>query len=113
MTPEDADNSYREAFSAEGEIINVQRKGVGLFPALARVTQYQAVDMQGGVQQGKRHALVLGSDLVNAGFPFPFIAKQDRIVWGSGITNAITAIDNATRRVQGVTIVYDLEIEGA
>lgn len=118
MLAERVASSYRRALQAQmgpGEELQLQR-GVGAdaqpFPVNGWVTGYNPSDVVGAVQQGKRHAIVLASDVEASGFPVPILPKQDRLVWG-GKTVVITAVDDATRRVQGALVAYELELAGA
>lgn len=78
----------------------------------AWVTEFIPEDLEGAVEQGRRNAVLLASSVVASGFPLPFLPKQDFLIWG-GYIDAITSIDDATRRIQGVLIAYDVELEGA
>ena len=118
MTPASIKAAYKRALASSmgpGETVTLRRAagtGAGDYTVAAWVTGYQPSDVAGMVQQGKRKVVVLADDVAASGFPAPFLPRQDRIVWG-GKTNVITAVDDASRRVQGVLVAYDLEIAGA
>lgn len=82
------------------------------FPVQGWVTGYAQQDMAGEVQQGHRKAIILASSVTDSGFPLPIVAQQDRIGF-AGKTLAIVSVDEATRRVQGELIAYELELAGA
>ncbi len=103
--------------SGPGETVQLMRPGnAGVFFVQAWVTDFIPQDLSGAVQQGRRTAVVLASSVVASGFPLPFAVKSDRLVWalnGTPKSNVINKVDDATRRIQGVLIAYDLDLEGA
>jgi hypothetical protein len=117
MTPEQIKADYRAALDEVGEVITI-RRFTGTGPnrpkfevnVRARVTGFQPQEMIGGIQQGDRKAIVLHEDLVNAGFALPITNADFAVVQGR--QHAIVAPDNATRRVAGETIAYELVIKG-
>jgi hypothetical protein len=76
------------------------------------VTTYDPEDVVGSIQQGRRKAILLAEDVETSGFPLPILPKQDRLIW-AGKTLVVSAVDDASRRVQGVLIAYELELSGA
>ena len=113
MSPIAVQAAYARALGANGpaETVQLVRGGVS-YPVQAWVTDFIPSDLAGAVEQGRRNAVVLASSVVASGFPLPFIVKQDRLAWGTK-SNAITKVDDASRRVQGVLIAYELDLEGA
>lgn len=110
--------SYARALASvmgPGEALSLQR-GFGAdatsFPVQGWVTGYDAQEMAGEVQQGRRKAIILASSVTDSGFPLPIVAQQDRIGF-AGKTLAIVSVDEATRRVQGELIAYEIELAGA
>lgn len=117
MTPEEVTADYRAALAEYGEIITIRRfTGTGPnrpkfeVDVRARVTGFAPNEMIAGIQQADRKAIVLHEDLVSAGLSLP-ITNSD-FVWWQGRQYAIRVPDNATRRVSGVTIAYELQIVG-
>jgi hypothetical protein len=108
--------SYRLALG-EFETIKIRRfTGTGpnrpMFEVdvLARVTGYTPQEMVGGIAQADRKAIVLQEDMIKAGLTLPLTNSDFAIVQGK--QHAIKVPDNATRRVGGVTIAYELQIVG-
>jgi hypothetical protein len=100
---------------ANGETVLLRRlsgAGAGDYAVRARLMGFDPDDVVGAVQQGARKAIVLAEDVAATGFPTPLLPKQDRLVW-NGKTLAIHHVDDATRRVRGVLIAYELEVVGA
>lgn len=79
-------------------------------PCRARVTGFAPQEMIAGIQQADRKAVVLHDDLIAAGFALPITNADFAVVQGK--QHAIRVPDNATRRVAGVTIAYELQIVG-
>lgn len=110
--------AYARALTAQlgpGETVTLVRRGdAGVYQVKARVTDFIPADLAGAVQQGRRNAIILAADVVASGFPLPFKVNMDQIVWGSlPTTNTVSKIDAATRRVAGVLVAYELDLEGA
>jgi hypothetical protein len=118
MDANSVDAIYRRALasrSGPGAMVTLIRafgEGAGRYSVHAFVRGYTPADVVGAVQQGRRKAIVLGSDVVKCGFPLPFKPKQDRLEWGEH-TDVIFAVDDATGQIQGVTIAYELELQGS
>ncbi len=119
MNPAAVQAAYARALGANGpaETVQLVRQGNNtVYLAQAWVTDFVPQDLAGAVEQGRRNAVVLASSVAASGFPLPFVVKSDRLVWGLGGTpksNAITKVDDATRRVQGALVAYELDLEGA
>lgn len=105
---------YARQIGKHGETIILRRAGIDDKSARAFVTDNAQDYVQAGddvAQRGRRMAIVLADDVTAAGFPMPFRERQDRIVWGGGAhSNVVQRI--STRRVAGVVIAYELELEG-
>lgn len=118
MLPDRAAASYNRALASQfgpGEVVTIRRAvspTPGDYQVSAWVTHIEPSDVTGSVQQLKRKAIVLASDVVSSGFPLPFLPKQDRLIW-NGKTLVITAIDEGTRGIQGVVVAYELQLSGA
>ncbi len=117
MTPEEVKAAYREAMDASFEVFTIRRyTGTGLnrprFDSnlRGRIVQYQPHELVGSIVQGDRKAIVLVEDLIAAQFPLPVTPNDKIMLLGREI--AIVAVDGMTRRVQGVTIAYELQIRG-
>lgn len=76
----------------------------------ARVTGYAPNEMVAGIAQADRKAIVLHDDLIGTGLALPLTNSDFAIVQGK--QHAIRVPDNATRRVGGQTIAYELQIVG-
>lgn len=98
-----------------GETLTLQR-GFGVsaqdFAVQGWITGFAPQEMAGDLQQGRRKAIILASSVVASGVELPIVAGQDRIVF-AGKNLAVTSVDEATRRVQGELIAYELELAGA
>lgn len=108
---------YREALSKRGETIKIRRyTGTGpsrpMFEVECRavVTGYQPEEMVGGIQQADKKAIVLHEDLAGTGLSLPLTNSDFAIVKGK--QHAIRVPDDATRRVAGVVIAYELQVIG-
>lgn len=117
MSPDDIKAQYLAALDEVGEIITIRRvTGTGPnrpkfdVDVRARVTGFTPQELIGGIQQADRKAIVLHDDLVAAGFALPITNSDYAVVQGR--QHAIRVPDNATRRVAGVTIAYELQIVG-
>lgn len=113
MTPDAAKASYARQL-ANADTVVLSRFGVdGTFgPIRARVTNFLPDDVVFDVQQGDRKVILLADDVAGSGFPLPFLPEVDRVDWNGSLL-AVKAVDDATRRVGGVTIAYELQVAGA
>lgn len=114
MTPSAARAAYRRQLR-NGETLVLRRLsglGAGDYAARGRIDGFAPADFEGAIQQGTRTAIILAEDVESSGFPLPFLAKQDRLVW-NGRTLVIHSVDDATRRIAGVLIAFVLELAGA
>jgi hypothetical protein len=116
MNPAAVQAAYRRALAGAGpgETATFVRQGdATVYQAAAYVPPASAnAELAGGMVQNKRRAIVLADDLAASGFPLPLRVNADRFKWGSDPTsNAVKAV--AERRVQGVTVAYELDLEGA
>lgn len=117
MTPALATLAYRRQLGRHGEDVTLRR--VNASPASpteatvrARVTGYAPDELVGGVQQGDRKVVVLAEDVAAAGFPEPIQpGGRDKIVVRDRVLN-VEAVDDNTRRVDGVLIAYELTVRG-
>lgn len=105
---------YARQIGRHGESVVLRRQGVPDKTVRAFVTDNYQPYVQAGddiVQAGRRMAIVLADDVTAASFPLPFLERQDRVIWGAGAhANIVQKI--ATRRVAGVVVAYELELEG-
>ena len=119
MNPVAVQAAYARALGANGpaETVQLVRMGDGnTYLAQAWVTDFVPMDLAGANEQGKRNAVVLASSVVASGFPLPIMPKMDRLVWGlngTSKTNVITKVDDATRRIAGTLIAFELDLDGA
>lgn len=117
MTPEAIRASYKRAIDMVGEPVIFRRyTGTGQnrpsFDATvrARVIDYTAAELIGGIVQGDRRLIVLAEDLIAAQVPLN-LRKGDRVVVRGKELN-IEGVDDNTRRVNGVLIAFDLQVRG-
>lgn len=117
MTPDEIKAEYLAALDEVGETITIRRfTGTGPnrpkfeVDVRARVTGFAPNEMVAGIQQADRKAIVLHQDLVDAGLALPLTNADFAVVQGK--QHAIRVPDNATRRVAGVTVAYELQIIG-
>jgi len=111
MKPAQAKAMYRSQFAKSGESIVLRRKGSTDVSVRARATGISVSDVAGSTQQNARVFIVLAEDVERSGFPAPFQANVDRIVW-AGRTLVITYADDTKRRVGGELIAYELHVAG-
>lgn len=114
MTPDQVLNSYARMLR---ERVTVRRyTGVGtnrpktdIANVRARVTEYQPNELVGTITQGDRKAIIYAPDVAAGGISA--LTLNDKIVvYGREL--AIFAIDNATRRIDGQLIAYELQLRG-
>lgn len=117
MTVDEIKAEYLAALDEVGETITIRRfTGTGPnrpkfdVEVRARVMGYQPNEMVAGIAQADRKAIVLHEDLIAAGFALPITNADFAVVQGK--QHAIRVPDNATRRVAGATIAYELQIVG-
>jgi hypothetical protein len=117
LTPDQIQADYRRAMDEAGEVVTFRRyTGAGAnrprFDAdvRARVMDYTPDELVGTIVQGDRKLIVLAEDLITAQVPLD-LRKGDKIVVRGKELN-IEAVDDNTRRVQGVLIAYELQVRG-
>ncbi len=117
MTPDSVKASYRQAIVAAATTVVVRRyTGTGenapFFDVSvgARVVGYEPHELLGLIQQGDRRVIMLAEDLSDAQFPLP-LRKGDKVLVRGRELN-IEAVDDNTRRVQGVLVAYELQVRG-
>lgn len=112
MTPDAAKASLARML-AGGDTVLLSRVDVGgIFgPIAARVTGFAADQTVFDLQQGDRKVILPADDVAASGFPLPFAPEQDRIDW-NGLLLAVKAVDNATRRVGGALVAYEIQVAG-
>ena len=103
---------YAESIARRGENIVLRRAGASDVTVRARLLTPKVDDLTGSKQQMMRPMIVLAEDVVNSGFPLPFQCNKDRVIW-NGSTLVLQSVDEATRRVAGVVIAYELMVAGA
>lgn len=133
---------YKSLIGDIGETVTLRRVSgayAGDYSVRARIFDANVLSANPQISQLKRTAIVLATDIVESGFPTPFIPKQDRIIWGRSsrnslqwgqdepvvwdstdmdfpggqINSVILSVDDTTRRVNGVMMAYVLELSGA
>jgi hypothetical protein len=114
VTPAQAAEMYRRHLG-KFETIAIRRyTGTGAarprfdWDVQARVTDFKADELIGPIVQGDRKLIVLHEDLVDAGFPFPIGDGPNWKAVVRGKELQIKAIDDNTRRLEGVCIAYDI-----
>lgn len=109
--------SYERSLAEYGETIKIRRfTGSGPTRPMfevevrARISGYAPQEMVGGIAQADKKAIMLHEDLVKAGFSLPLTNADFAVVKGK--QHAIRVPDDATRRVAGTIIAYELQIIG-
>lgn len=117
MSPDAVRHAYKRALDLVGEAVIVRRyTGTGQnrpkFDAavMARVVDYEARELIGGIQQGDRKVILLAEDLARAQFDLPLVKGDKVVVRGKELN--IEAPDDSTRRVAGVVVAYELQVRG-
>jgi hypothetical protein len=125
VTPDESLDQHIRALEENGETVLVRRyAGVGPARAvakeaavLAKVKGYQPEDIVGEIQQGDRHVILLndpaaavptGKVALSTMLP---LSKRDFLVI-AGAEVSIEAVDDATRRIQGQVIAFELQVRG-
>lgn len=108
MTPAAARAMYRRQIK-NGETVTLTR-GATSVSVRAKPSNNAPSELVGAIDQRDRFFIVLYDELVAADFPVP-PAKGDRLTF-AGNTLAVQAVDQATRRVAGEQIAYDIVARG-
>jgi hypothetical protein len=118
MTPQEAKASYRR-FLAQYETVTVRRySGTGTNRSFveaancrARVIGARGNDpvLAGTVTQANQKVIVYADDIAN-GLTLP-VTDNDKLVI-SGKEHAIKAVDDVSRRINGVLIAYEFMVRG-
>lgn len=103
---------YRRQMAVNSEPMFLRRSGVSDAPVRGKPYSPTVSDLTGSTQQSRRMVLIMAEDVERSGFPTPFQAKVDRIVW-NGAVLPILSVDDAKRRIAGVVIAYEIEVSGA
>jgi hypothetical protein len=109
MTPAEARDQLAQMLADYGEDVQIKRQAVTV-TVRAKELAYRPEDYVGDLQQSIRRIVVQAQDLDNSGL-LPLVAGKDHLVM-SGRTMVITAIDDTTRRIQGIVIGYELQVAG-
>lgn len=114
MTPASARRMYRAQLEAHGEPVSLIRGFGG--PSPERVDGLPARMLRSGelpvagLTQGERVLLLLADDVAASALTAP--RMHDRVLWNDRML-AIRFVDDATRRVAGELIAYQLTLAGA
>lgn len=117
MTPDEVRIAYARGLSLYEGVQLRRYIGVGSlrapvdYPVRARVKDYSPDELIGGIVQGERLVIALAEDVENSEFILPFVATADKIVI-RGRELSIKAIDDNTRRYQGVLMAYEIRVGG-
>lgn len=76
----------------------------------SRTVGYEPHELIGGVVQGDRKVIVLMEDIIARGFVLPVTINDKIVIRGKEL--AILAVDDSTRRVDGVLIAIELHVRG-
>jgi hypothetical protein len=103
---------YLRLILASGEPVTLRRLGVGATAAIvrAKVSGFEPNELVGGITEGDRKVVVLAADLESASWPVP--PQPGDQIEIRGTTLGVVAVDDSTRRVQGVAIAFDLIARG-
>jgi len=124
MTPNQIKADYRAQLAAVGEIVTIRRyTGTGTNrpkidrTVLARVVGYSPNELVGTIQQGDRKFIVLADDITEPTtdsppqtLTLPIVTSDKVVVRGKELQ--IVAVDDSTRRVQGVLIALEMQARG-
>ncbi|MGY3689948.1 hypothetical protein ACVIGA_000028 [Bradyrhizobium sp. USDA 3240] len=125
MTPDESLDQHIRALEESGETV-VVRRYAGLGPAravakeaavLAKVKGCQPAELVGEIRQGDRHVILLNDPTaaVPAGkvalsTMLPLTDRDFLVIAGSEVS--IKGVDDATRRIQGQVIAFELQVRG-
>jgi hypothetical protein len=108
--------SYRRAL-AKFETVTIRRYYGSGTPrpkyekaCAARVMAYQSSEIVGPIVQGDRKIILLAEDLEAGDVALPLLVSDKAVVRSKEL--AIIAIDDNTRRVDGVLCAYVLQVRG-
>ncbi|UGY23101.1 MULTISPECIES: hypothetical protein [Bradyrhizobium] len=125
MTPDESLDQHIRSLEENGETVLVRRyAGVGPARAvakeaavLAKVKGYQPAEIVGEIRQGDRHVILLNdpSAPVPAGkvalsTMLPLTDRDFLVIAGAEVS--IMGVDDATRRIQGQIIAFELQVRG-
>ncbi|WP_029084761.1 hypothetical protein [Bradyrhizobium sp. th.b2] len=125
MTPDESLDQHIRALEENGETVLVRRyAGVGPSRAvakeaavLAKVTGYEAHEIVGEIRQGDQKVILLNdpSAAVPAGkvalsTMLPLTDRDFLVIAGAEVS--IKGVDDATRRVQGQIIAFEIQVRG-
>ena len=125
MTPDESLDQHIRALEESGETVLVRRyAGVGPARAiakeaavLAKVKGYQPAELVGEIRQGDRHVILLNDP--SAAVPvgqvalstmLPLTDRDFLVIAGAEVS--IKGVDDATRRIQGQVIAFELQVRG-
>lgn len=120
MTPAASRASHRRLVAASGETVTLRRySGTGAARAVsqsatvrAAASGYAPAQLVGNVKQGDTKLIVLAEDFEGETFDLPQRNEMGlRVVIGTKEAS-IEAVDDVTRRVQGVLIAYEFQARG-
>ncbi|NEU95049.1 hypothetical protein [Bradyrhizobium uaiense] len=125
MTPDESLDQHIRALEENGETVLVRRYA-GIGPAravtkeaavLAKVKGYQPAELVGEIRQGDRHVILLNDP--SAPVPAGKVALSDMLPLTdrdflviAGAEASIKGVDDATRRMQGQVIAFELQVRG-
>lgn len=121
MTPAEARAAHRRQVDQHGETIVIRRyAGTGNSRVVsqsvsvrARVASYSPQQLVGSIQQGDTKLIVLAEDFEGSAFsPAPKSGETGLKAVVGGREKSIEAIDDRTRRIQGVLIAYEMQVRG-
>lgn len=117
MTPEASKASHARMLGQVGEQVTF-RRFTGNGPnrphfdvtVTARVMDYTAQELVGGIQQGDRKLIVLAQDFFDAQWPAPPKKGDEAVI--RGVQTTVQDVDDNTRRIKGVLIAYEIRVRG-
>ncbi|UGY03147.1 hypothetical protein [Bradyrhizobium quebecense] len=125
MTPDESLDQHIRALEESGETVLVRRyTGVGPVRAVAKeaavpakVKGYDPAEIVGEIRQGDRHVILLNDPAapVPAGkvalsTMLPLTDRDFLVIAGAEVS--IKGVDDATRRIQGQVIAFELQVRG-
>jgi hypothetical protein len=115
MTPTEAREMYAREIREHGEEVTIRRVGSPNIDRTvsARIMGFTPEELLAGIDQGEVKVIMLAEDVEAQGFPVPFkTGGSDKVVRAGGKVLNIEDVDDATRRVGGVPIAYELRVKG-
>ena len=116
MTPAEIRAEYLDAISTVGEDVMIRlyagtsESFADHGPVRARVVEFNPDQLVGAIVQGDRKLIMLAEDIETIGVSL--VATQNCKVLVRGRELQVKAVDDSSRRVQGVLMAYEITVGG-